>query len=73
MRRAEENGASRPHRTYLVGGGRQHSLWGVADEDVGAPGVAFIRRDLRHSRARVALPLIWVVSAKQPYHFIDWR
>ena len=69
MRRPEENGASRPHRTYLVGGGRQHSLWGVADEDVGAPGVAFIRRDLRHSRARVALPLIWVVSAKQPYHF----
>ena len=50
MRRSEENGASRPHRTYLVGGGRQHSLWGVADEDVGAPGVAFIRRDLRHSR-----------------------
>ena len=50
-------------------GGRPHSLRGVADEDVGAPGVVFIRGDSRHSRARSALPLIWVVSAKQPYHF----
>ncbi len=38
--RSKENGASRPQRTNLVGGGRPHSLWGVTDEDVGAPGVA---------------------------------
>ena len=31
--------------------------------------LVFIRGDSRHSRARAALPLIWVVSAKQPYHF----
>ena len=35
--------------------------------------LVFIRGDSRHSRARAALPLIWVVSAKQPYHFCDRR
>jgi len=27
----------------------------------------------RGQSVRAALPLIWVVSAKQPYHFFDWR
>jgi len=33
--------------------------------------LVFIRGDSLHSRARAALPLIWVVSAKQPYHFFS--
>jgi hypothetical protein len=34
--------------------------------------LVFIRGDSLHSRAKAALPLIWVVSAKQPYHFFRW-
>jgi hypothetical protein len=31
--------------------------------------LVFIRGDSRHSRARAALPLVWVRSASRPYHW----
>jgi hypothetical protein len=55
--RHKESGASRPHRSIYLGG--TPKLLEAPDDSLGKRGAAS--------------PLIWVVSAKQLYHFFDWR
>jgi len=58
--RLKESGASRPHRSMYLSG---------------TPKLLEAPDDLHDSMGKrgAASPLNWVVSAKQPYHFFDWR
>jgi hypothetical protein len=58
--RHKESGASRPYRSIYLGG--TPKLLEAPDDSHDSLG-----------KRGAASPLIWVVSAKQLYHFFDWR
>ena len=57
--RLKESGASRPYRSIYLGG--TPKLLEAPDDSHDSLG-----------KRGPASPLIWVVSAKQPYHFFLW-